>query len=592
MHLTIVLMSKMDQMYAEGSTDTESITEILSGEKGNSTKKLKGKPHKLYKQAVDEQDTDDSEIEGLDYDAERNTNCTGMRKLPSGIFKDSMSKTFYQTSMDKGSKKRTERPTTFFSPLKNDEDLTDGEDLEFTSSEFLKIVQEELNSRGHAKLTLKSHNTTVTLQKTNMIPEKLSTKRDDHRDDTDCSDVDVSMIDYYTIRHQNQSSVHKKKIKQQRKGLINQYPYSDDEEDPFHCRKVNGKQEDDSEMSDLEVNIKDYYVIRHETAPKSVSGPFEIDFGQTTFQCSSLKKSNRKNKKAMLVPICPDYDEKDTDDEDISFHNDEMMNYKEFLQVCKNQTDLKKNSCDLDDESEADIDSESIPTECDAEELSLDISKSQKGKPPIIRLIEIDGCQGAVGVICEPCSPTKDNVHGIKFVETNDKTETFSNLSEAEEDAEIAERGKYEPATDDEELSDLEDDTRAIPRYVLPECGKKVCHIKTTIDGKTVSSENQVKLNQVVTLKQFVRETEDLSASDVNDWSEEEANIARRMSGDFTQKKSPVPLSLNNPSNHKSASKTTNSTKNDNKSSNKKGGRTRKRGRKKSDGKETKPNNA
>merc|ERR1712156_76630 len=128
---------------------------------------------------------------------------------------------------------------------------------------------------------------------------------------------------------------------------------------------------------------------------------------------------------------------------------------------------------------------------------------------PIIRLVEVDGCQGAVGVICQPQSPTTDEVHGIKFLETelNEKTEVFANLSDAEEDAELMEKGNYAPATDDEELSELEDDTKKIPPYILPDCKKKVCHIKTSLDGSSLSTENLVELDHSVSLTEIVKET-------------------------------------------------------------------------------------
>jgi len=48
---------------------------------------------------------------------------------------------------------------------------------------------------------------------------------------------------------------------------------------------------------------------------------------------------------------------------------------------------------------------------------------------PIIRLIELDGFQAAVGVYCLPMSPTQDEVHGVKFIES-DVTEEVSDDSD------------------------------------------------------------------------------------------------------------------------------------------------------------------
>lgn len=48
---------------------------------------------------------------------------------------------------------------------------------------------------------------------------------------------------------------------------------------------------------------------------------------------------------------------------------------------------------------------------------------------PIIRLVELDGFQAAVGVYCDPMSPTRDEVHGVKFIES-DVTEEVSDGSD------------------------------------------------------------------------------------------------------------------------------------------------------------------
>ena len=53
---------------------------------------------------------------------------------------------------------------------------------------------------------------------------------------------------------------------------------------------------DTSCESEVEVNMKDYYVIRHETVAKSVSGPIEIDFGYAISHQSFLKGGGRGKK--------------------------------------------------------------------------------------------------------------------------------------------------------------------------------------------------------------------------------------------------------------------------------------------------------
>ena len=47
---------------------------------------------------------------------------------------------------------------------------------------------------------------------------------------------------------------------------------------------------------------------------------------------------------------------------------------------------------------------------------------SKKTPPPIIRLIEMEGLQGAVGVICQKNSPTTDDVYGIKFMKNDEQS--------------------------------------------------------------------------------------------------------------------------------------------------------------------------
>ena len=58
-------------------------------------------------------------------------------------------------------------------PLKTGYDSSDGEsDIEINPTEFMKIIEEELNTRGQTSLTLKSYNSTVSLQKTDIGKEK------------------------------------------------------------------------------------------------------------------------------------------------------------------------------------------------------------------------------------------------------------------------------------------------------------------------------------------------------------------------------------------------------------------------------------
>merc|ERR1712083_189802 len=130
---------------------------------------------------------------------------------------------------------KQKRQATIDIPLLNiDHDSTDGEsDLEITPSEFMKIIEEELNSRGQTTLTLKTYDSKVSLQKICKEKQEKSKKEEtgqNETDDTDCSDVDVSMFDYYAIRHQNQPTIHKKKVAYDKKSICNREPNTEDEE--------------------------------------------------------------------------------------------------------------------------------------------------------------------------------------------------------------------------------------------------------------------------------------------------------------------------------------------------------------------------
>ena len=108
----------------------------------------------------------------------------------------------------------------------------------------------------------------------------------------------------------------------------------------------------------------------------------------------------------------------------VFFNNQESKHYE------------REEDCSESESSESIV---SVPTEGDAEDIPVDVSsKLTRNSRSIIRMIEVDGCQGAIGIICEPESPRRDDVYGIRFLDTDmDKTEIFANLSDAEEDAEL-----------------------------------------------------------------------------------------------------------------------------------------------------------
>ena len=526
----------MDNQYVEDSTDIESMPDIPPR---RSSKKHLSDSWMLSQRQVEPQ-TDGSELEDFIMEVPKSIPSV---KVHSYNSKCSVT----ENKAKKGKKKRVPVQVV------QDDDDTDDEHIDITAKDLQDIIKEALDSRGKQKLFLKTHDTSI-------IYQSLGNKDhvDDDSDDTDCSDVDVSMLDYYAIRHANQPTIHSKIVKRSSvyKHFVDQDHGPDTEEEPDSFPI--GKQDDDndSDFSELEVNMKDYYVIRHETAPKFVAGPFEIDFGNT-IQTSTLKKP-----KVAKIPLSFGNDnEGKTDDEELSCGKDDLMTYQEYQHANRTNADLRKYQHDSmiclggskgqmesgseEDSEEESCDSEpsnvaSFPTECNTEDLS-NMMVRPKGRPPIIRLIEIEGCQGAVGVVCEPKSPTRDEVHGVRFIEG------MEDISEQTESIIEDDLSRFDnPATDNEDISDLEYDQQdhEQPKYALPEIKKTIKSIKTSKDGKmTTSTENLIKLDEPVSLIQFVEEIENLSESDVCDWSEEEVKIVRRLSGDFGRNKKLLQLS-------------------------------------------------
>ena len=139
---------------------------------------------------------------------------------------------------------------------------------------------------------------------------------------------------------------------------------------------------------------------------------------------------------------------------------------------------------------------------------------SKKTPPPIIRLIEMEGLQGAVGVICQKNSPTTDDVYGIKFMK-NDAEQSLKVVVTESKNKLDGFLADAEPKTD---VSDLE---------------------STTVTPKKSSKEN---LDESVTFfGDFFKETEKCNVSSDDDSSElgfsvgikTEKKSVQKLSGDF-----------------------------------------------------------
>ena len=379
---------------------------------------------------------------------------------------------------------------------------TDDELISVSGKDFRQIANEEFeNNHGGRKLadhkfmTVKTHQTTTT--KTNKIkpiyPKEIEKIPSNFlipsEDSTDESDLDVSINDYYKIRHQNQvmkklqvdyiiSSNDKPRISSKQQSNNDLETSEEDEVDILATgdskldSKVSKNIDDASCESEVEVNMKDYYVIRHETAAKSVSGPVEIDFGYAISHHSFLnggcrgKKFIKKRKKSSSTKLLKTshlqttttttgkgnissmttVDNNFTDVEELfddeEKKNNKLMTYQEFLKSLKisrsEQCLVKKStfyqdgiSADDDDPKKSDLsdDTYSLAANSNLTDNSDELGGSKTDKPeyskkllpPIIRLIEVEGLQGAVGVICQKNSPTSDDVYGIKFMQNEEE---------------------------------------------------------------------------------------------------------------------------------------------------------------------------
>jgi hypothetical protein len=134
---------------------------------------------------------------------------------------------------------------------------------------------------------------------------------------------------------------------------------------------------------------------------------------------------------------------------------------------------------------------------------------------PIIRLVEVDGVDGAIGVICpDPRSPTTDKVFGIRFNEAEDRTEEFSDISDAmnDEDLEEPNDGEESPATENEEISDNdpEHNSRRLPKarleYYIPSPRKRIISLKEHHCGTIRKVEELLDPNEVLSLNEFMME--------------------------------------------------------------------------------------
>ena len=430
---------------------------------------------------------------------------------------------------------------------------TDDEFIPMKNVEYSKIVMEELGAKGKQTLELKLHNTISSTkpkpQSKKMVPRRFEVASDD----TDVSDVDVGMLDYYAIRHENEKNDD---------GFENNSGGTDVEEEMEPLKLGKKHHPGDTSESEVEVNIKDYYVIRHDTAPKAIAGPFAIDFGQLTRHQSSMKdvssEARNASRKLPIISHPDNSDDHETDNEEVECHPQrKFSSFGSYINAIKDEipAQLLAASDDVTQDEDSYTSGDSSHSYSDnTEDIDLDkprrdprpsieIKQPSEAGPskkrlsnPVIRMVELDGLQGAVSLLCQPTSPTRDAVHGIKFKEEMEKTEEISYSSGMV----LKNSDATCPPTDDEDVSDLESDypvdsqrTSSHNFLNVPKPKTRKSKPSRPTPRKATSMQDIIALDKAVSFKQFVMETEHLSESDVMNWSDSERNIVRRLSGDF-----------------------------------------------------------
>lgn len=552
-------------------------------------------------------------------------------------------------------------------------DTTTNEDLALNLSDYRFIMKEEVLVQ-HPELQLKSYESLVRAKCTNyststssrnetiknneggsetsegdvsdmdVQPKKKCQKtkakrcdRDSGNDSTDDSDVEVSMKDYYAIRHQNDvDRLHRRLSLQEALQTIQFRPkFQDtfglqahnsgpdtDEESVDSEGESGDASDDDTEHSDVKVTMKDYYMIRKETTPKDAGmnefilqmNPVESNVHMNSSQASPREEDVDTDDEEMVITFdednasldfkarmdeqllsqkntasrkCPPGQQKlkkvvrrrnlrpvkaegnDTEDEEFPCTESDIMSLKDFVYSCRTNFDMmaqgveptyskiKSNpsvECQAsenpsEDDSLSDSESYSHGTENeqvrDNSASLVDVVPNRRpGNIPVIRIVELEGLEGPVGIICDdPRSPTTDNVFGVQFldaeVDLENVTDEISNVSDLDEDPQrIQLRDSDSPNTEDEEMSDIDYEQnnphcyktgRACQRkinrseFVLPSPKKNVITLKENKDGST--SKRIIELHdprEVLSLDQFIKEIEGVSETDIIHVSDDE----------------------------------------------------------------------
>ena len=365
--------------------------------------------------------------------------------------------------------------------------------------------------------------------------------------ETDESDLEVTDMDYYKIRHQNDTVPY---IPSTSSSSINIGREQANPEPESGC---------DTEESDIEVTAMDYYKIRHAQdqqqakavefslswSPTKVRKELPMDLPQASpFRKNSISK-NIRSFNAVNVPKYQSRDipngfnyneDEDTDDEEVPCKSDDFMSMEEFLTAHTTNFDLGKgkgeskvqirqDSILQQSDDDFEIEDEDENTESLRESListdnemdydvseATDISEVQTsyaenhmsnnggGK---IELMEHDDLEGTIAVFSPKQSISYDNIGKFSFKpELREITIDDMDLDLSEV---VSEDIPTHSDTDEENLDDTdEEDISGIdqistfiryPEIDLPKAHRKILRISTSIDGDLCSTEKELPDN-------------------------------------------------------------------------------------------------
>ncbi len=379
-------------------------------------------------------------------------------------------------------------------------------------------------------------------QDTKFQPTK---KEDESEIATDESDLEVTDMDYYKIRHQNDTVPYVPSTI-----TFNEIVHEDSQQ----LDNASVESDNDTEESDIEVTEMDYYRIRHAQDQQQASRSnveFSLSWSPIKNACESspfrrnslvnnIRSFNSVNVPKYQSRDIPDgynysNDGDDTDGEDVPCQEDDFMTMEEFLAAHQTNFDLEKGKgeskikirqdsilqLEVDNEDDEDEDTESLreslhSTDNEMEEdvsEATDISEvqtsvaenhSSPGFGEIV-LMEHDDLEGTIAVYSPRKSVSYENIGKLSFkpeirdiIDDNldlDISEIVTEQIETDSDPDNDDFND----TDEEPISGMEIQIPVseikFPEFVLPKAQRKMLRISTSIDGDVCTTEKELPDN-------------------------------------------------------------------------------------------------